>query len=173
MIIKTYEYKPGSFMGGLFSFTAGSIMSLGSLIILWDEFVLHFPKHDFLGISLGIVYLSFPLMQYKLICIITEGWASAWEVECTEDCLYGKPKFGKKNWTLKYEEIHLIYPNKILSPLFLFSSVVLKKEDGEYMSVSVEIEHFAEFMEFIKLKAVNAKKVDFGNWPQNGRVWKY
>jgi hypothetical protein len=172
---KTYKDIPGSvsfgFVACFVSFTV--IGGLYYISFIKGEFFRQYNKGGFEFVVLLIFLFLGAYSVYIFIAGLTEPFLSSWKVECGEEALTGWAKYGQRTWTMKYSDIAKIYPCGAIKPWFVRASVVIKNFNGEFMCVTVNIEHFAEFMEFIKEKAVNAKKVDFGNWPQNGRVWKY
>lgn len=100
------------------------------------------------------------------IVAICDLWNRAVIIVLDDEKLNGYPRFGKKKWEMRFEDIIYIGP-----PTITLWSILIRDKNNNRILVSQFAYPLGECMNFIKERAVNAEKIDLRKWKDDKKLW--
>ncbi len=145
------------------------LVGLPMSIVVQYSVLLNVPirylNHQYSEVFFGcLIFAGMFLLEYTCLIAIHELFSVAVVVELTEETIIGFSLIGKRRWEMRYDAIVEISPKQ------MGWSFRLVDMTGNKIFISVYVNPLSSCMETIQIKAVNAKKIDFGRYKNNPKI---
>jgi hypothetical protein len=171
-IINKYVPRPKSNSPRVISFIIGYVLCGTATYFLIKSFFIHLESGSY-GEALFMVIWSV-LMIFGIYIFsggVVENFITASTIEVTEDGLRGYSRWGGRTFSIHYDDIVKISNPHGYIALLISSALLLKNSKGGYFAISLDVKGIADIADLLKEKALNAKEIRFGKWPDNRRLW--
>lgn len=143
-----------------------------SLIIIIPVFVRDairdYNQNNWEDFIIGSIFLALcPFGIWMIVELIIEFFTVAIKIELTNEKIIGYPRYGKKRFVIRYDEIESIKDRSSVYP----QHAITLTGNGKKILISVRIYPLADIVEEIESRAINLKKRELDDLKSNRRLW--
>jgi hypothetical protein len=153
-----------------------SIFGIGSTVLSICLFITNANKFYNESVLLFLSFLMLPIAGFYMFWMgffsFFDLFSIATEIDLNENEVIGRSYFLKRSWSMKYLDIEsIIRPKGFLGLSLKKSSMHVKSFNGKCLYIGTDVENFGLCIQELRKKAINVKKVDYGEWPSVDTVW--